>query len=92
MERSVKYAYTEFINDGSKYPIMRAFKLIRLFEANPKGITISRIKEELGVHKDTARYWLGMASLALPIYEIGVEDKPKGRPGVLYALLNEERI
>ena len=48
----------------------RAIRIVKLFETN-KVITIRDIMRALCCSITSARYWLDVASLELPIYEVG---------------------
>jgi len=85
----LKTSYLESIPKGTRDPIMRSLKILNLFARKSSGVTIPDIAAELNVHKDTARYWLFRLSLALPVYESGIDENYDGcgRPAVKYSLL-----
>ena len=85
--RILKRSYIERIPKGTRDPILRSLKLLKLFSGGA-GVTVSDIAGCLGVHKETARYWLFRLSLVLPVYESGVRRGGWGAPSVEYRLLD----
>ena len=86
----LKQSFIDRIPKGSRDPIMRSFKLLKLFSTQTDGVTVPEIAGYLDVHKETARYWLFRLSLVLPIYESGIKQGDKGAPAVKYSLLQKD--
>jgi hypothetical protein len=74
---------------GTADPIGRTFKIIKLFERSPNGVTVGDIQKALECSDFTARYFLDHASIHMPICLEGkLQDSGKvGQKPMLYRLL-----
>jgi hypothetical protein len=71
---------------GVADPIGRTFKIIKLFNNRPEGVTVREIMEYLECSDPVARYFLDHASIYMPIC-VGGKRSTNGREAVVYRLL-----